>query len=288
MNYDTLISVDEAAGHSGDPAWLFVDCRYTLGDKGKGRRDYEAGHLPGALFASLDDDLASPHVPGKTGRHPLPEKQDWVATLSRWGIQKSTQVIAYDAGAGQSAAGRLWWLLKWAGHDQVAVLDGGIPAWQSAGWSLSMEYPSHRQGFRFEPAWRDEMQVSAAELSARMASGEVTVLDARAVERYRGEVEPIDPVAGHIPGAISAPFSANITTEGVMAPVSVLSARFGALAPGRRAEDVIVYCGSGVSAIQNLLAFAHAGRGIPRLYPGSWSEWVTDPARPVARGHNRD
>lgn len=284
MKYHILINVADAANRIGDPDWLFVDCRYTLGDYGKGRRDYEAGHLPSALFASLDDDLASPHVPGRTGRHPLPEKQDWVATLSRWGIEPSTQVVAYDAGVGQSAAGRLWWMLKWAGHDRVAVLDGGIPRWVAAGHLLTTAPSSHRQARGFTPGWRDEMQVSAAELSARIAAGEVTVLDARAAERFRGEVEPIDPVAGHIPGAISAPFSANITAEGVMAPVSDLSKRFDALAPGRRAEDVIVYCGSGVSAIQNLLAFARAGRGIPRLYPGSWSEWVTDPSRPVARG----
>ena len=284
MNYDILISVADAANRIGDPAWLFIDCRYTLGDKGRGRRDYEAGHLPGALFASLDDDLASPHIPGRSGRHPLPEKQDWVATSSRWGIAPSTQVVAYDAGVGQSAAGRLWWMLKWAGHDRVAVLDGGIPQWAAAGHSLTTAPPSHRQVRGFTPAWRDEMQVSAAELLARIAAGEVLVLDARAVERYRGEVEPVDPVAGHIPGAISAPFSANVTADGLMAPVSDLSERFDALAPGRRAEDIVCYCGSGVSAIQNLLAFARAGRGIPRLYPGSWSEWITDPSRPVARG----
>lgn len=284
MNYDILISVDEAAGHIGDAAWLFVDCRYTLGDQGKGRRDYEAGHLPGAFFASLDDDLASPHVPGRTGRHPLPDKADWANTLSGWGIDPSTQIVAYDAGVGQSAAGRLWWMLKWAGHDRVAVLDGGVPQWVAAGQPLATSSSSHRQARRFEPRWRDDMQVGAAEVAARLAAGSATVLDARAAERFRGEVEPIDPVAGHIPGAVSAPYAANIGPDGRMAPAPLLVERFDALAPGRRGEDVIFYCGSGVSAIQSVLAFAHAGRGIPRLYPGSWSEWVTDPSRPVARG----
>ena len=283
MTHTILISIDDAAVRIGDPAWLFVDCRYTLGDPGKGRRDYDAGHLPGAIFASLDDDLASPHVPGRTGRHPLPEKSAWLDTLSGWGIAPATQIVAYDGGVGQSAAGRLWWMLKWAGHDRVAVLDGGFPRWVETGNLLTTAPPSHRQNRRFEPRWRDDMQVSAAEVAARLAAGSATVLDARAVERFRGEVEPIDPVAGHIPGAISAPYTANITPGGVMAPVSTLTERFDALAPGRRAEDVIVYCGSGVSAIQNLLAFAHAGRGIPRLYPGSWSEWITDPSRPVTR-----
>ena len=283
MKYDTLISVHDAASRIGDPDWLFFDCRYTLGDGGKGRRDYAAGHLPGAHFASLDDDLASPHVPGVTGRHPLPAKEVWVETLSRWGIHPATQIVAYDAGVGQSAAGRLWWMLKWAGHDLVAVLDGGLPCWVAAGQSLATETPSHRQAGRFVPRWRDDMQVSAAEVAARLAAGSATVLDARAVERFRGDVEPIDPVAGHIPGAISAPFTANITPSGLMAPASTLVERFDALAPGRQAEDVILYCGSGVSAIQNALAFAHTGRGIPRLYPGSGSEWVTDPSRPVAR-----
>ncbi len=283
MTHTILISIDDAAVRIGDPAWLFVDCRYTLGDPGKGRRDYDAGHLPGAIFASLDDDLASPHVPGRTGRHPLPEKSAWLDTLSGWGIAPATQIVAYDGGVGQSAAGRLWWMLKWAGHARVAVLDGGFPRWVETGNLLTTAPPSHRQNRHFEPRWRDDMQVSAAEVAARLAAGSATVLDARAVERFRGEVEPIDPVAGHIPGAISAPYTANITPDGVMAPVSALTERFDALAPGRRAEDVIVYCGSGVSAILNLLAFAHAGRGIPRLYPGSWSEWITDPSRPVAR-----
>lgn len=284
MKYDILISVTDAATRVSDPNWLFVDCRYTLGDAGKGSRDYAAGHLPGALFASLDDDLASPHAPGVTGRHPLPAKEAWVETLSRWGIHPETQIVAYDAGVGQSAAGRLWWMLKWAGHDRVAVLDGGLPCWVADGQLLATETPSHRQICRFKPRWRDEMRVSAAEVAARLAAGSATVLDARAVERFRGDVEPIDPVAGHIPGAISAPYTANIASDGRMASVTDLAARFDALAPGRQAEDLILYCGSGVSAIQNALAFAHMGRGIPRLYPGSWSEWIIDASRPVARG----
>ncbi|MEO6062458.1 MAG: rhodanese-like domain-containing protein, partial [Thermoflexales bacterium] len=188
MNYDILISVAAAAGHFGDPGWLFVDCRYTLGDARKGRRDFEAGHLPGALFASLDGELASPHVPGRTGRHPLPEKEAWVETLSDWGIDPSTQVVAYDAGVGQSAAGRLWWMLKWAGHDRVAVLDGGIPQWAAAGQPLTTAALSHRQRRRYVPRWRDDLQVSAAEVAARLAAGSATVLDARAVERFRGDV----------------------------------------------------------------------------------------------------
>ena len=284
MTHTILISIDDAAVRIGDPAWLFVDCRYTLGDPGKGRRDYDAGHLPGAIFASLDDDLASPHVPGRTGRHPLPEKSAWLDTLSGWGIAPATQIVAYDGGVGQSAAGRLWWMLKWAGHDRVAVLDGGLPRWVETGNLLTTDPPSHRQNRRFEPRWRDDMQVSAAEVAARLAAGSATVLDARAIERFRGEAEPFDPVAGRVPGATNRPVAQNLAKDGTFKPVADLRDELAAMLGSRDAAQVIHMCGSGVTACHNMLAMAIAGFPAGRLYAGSWSEWCADPARPVAKG----
>lgn len=283
MDWESLISVADAARGLVNPGWRFFDCRYTLGDAGKGRRDYAAGHLPGASFASLDDDMASPHIRGVTGRHPLPSKEAWQATLTRWGIQPDIQIVAYDDGVGQSAAGRFWWMLKWAGFDRVAVMDGGMPAWRAAGLPLSTDIPAGLTPGAYTPVWRDELQITTAELERRLKAGEVVVVDARAAERYRGEVEAVDPVAGHIPGALSAPLTQNIV-GGKMADREALAARFSALVSNRPAGEVVMSCGSGVSAAQNALAFAVAGRGLPRLYVGSWSEWITDPRRGVATG----
>jgi thiosulfate/3-mercaptopyruvate sulfurtransferase len=256
---------------------IFSDCRYTLGDPGKGRRDYDAGHLPGAIFASLDDDLASPHVPGRTGRHPLPEKSAWLDTLSGWGIAPATQIVAYDGGVGQSAAGRLWWMLKWAGHDRVAVLDGGFPRWVETGNLLTTAPPSHRQNHHFEPRWRDDMQVSAAEVAARLAAGSATVLDARAVERFRGEVEPIDPVAGHIPGAISAPYLEHHPWRRHGAGIA-LTERFDAL---RLVGGLKMSSSAGPRAIQICWPLPTPG-GASRGYPGCGASGSRI-QRPVAR-----
>jgi thiosulfate/3-mercaptopyruvate sulfurtransferase len=275
MTFSTLISVADAAAHLDDPAWLFVDCRFVLGQPGAGRTAYLAGHLAGAVYADLDEDLSGPVVPGETGRHPLPEQDRFAATATWLGVGPDTQVVAYDDGSGALAAARLWWLLNWAGHDAVAVLDGGFTAWRDAGLPC-VTGPQERPPGAFTGRFRNELAVGATELAGR------TVVDSRAADRYRGENETIDPVAGHIPGARSLPFAGNLGPNGLFLGPAELRERFAAVA-GADGPPVF-YCGSGVTAAQNVLAYTHAGLGMPALYPGSWSEWITDPARPVETG----
>lgn len=278
---DPMISVRAAAAQIDNPTWRFFDVRYTLGDSGKGARDYAAGHLPGAAFADLDTQLAAPHQPGRTGRHPLPARAAFVQTLSRWAIVPGQTVVVYDESVGQLAAGRLWWMLQWVGHADVFVLDGGFARWRAEGLPVSTTPAAPRPPRRFIPAWRDDLLADAGDVQAALANRSAVVLDARAAERYRGDVEAIDPVAGHIPGALSAPLTENIV-EGVMDAPATLARRFERLVP--QGSEAIFYCGSGVSATQNILAYARAGRGLGRLYAGSWSDWITDPDRPTAKG----
>ena len=251
-----------------------MDCRYALMDKAQGRRDYLAAHIAGAVFADMDRDLARPHIAGVTGRHPLPEKTAWVQTIRRLGIANHTQVVAYDGQSGQSAAGRLWWMLKWAGHPAVAVIEGGFARWQALGLLVAAGEELHAPA-TFEPAFDDSLQVSVDEVARIASDPSYVLLDSRAADRYRGENEIIDPIAGHIPGALSAPFAENLTADGRLKPVGELAARFDALAGATPPERTVFYCGSGVSATQNLLAYAHVRGALPRLYVGSWSEWIT-------------
>lgn len=262
-----------------------VDCRFDVvgpgGDTGRGERDWRAAHLPGAVYAHLDRDLADLSVVGR-GRHPLPSDHAFAATLARWGIAPTTPVIAYDDGSGAMAA-RLWWLLRLAGHAEVAVLDGGIAAWRAAGLpeeSAPPQSPSSAYPVRFDAA----AIADSAEVATLAADPSRLLLDARAAPRYRGEVEPIDPVAGHVPGARNRPFSDNLGADGRFKAPSALRAEFDALLAGRAPRDVVLMCGSGVTACHNLLAMAHAGLDGARVYAGSWSEWIVDPSRPVARG----
>ncbi len=280
MTYTTLIQPSDLAAHLGDPGWAVVDVRFSLDDPARGRRAYAEAHIPGATYAHLDEDLSGPVRPGVTGRHPLPTPEAFAATLGRLGIGNTTQVVAYDD-AGGAIAARLWWMLRWLGHDAVAVLDGGFPAWQAGGYAVrgGEEVPAPA---RFVPHPRPALLADVEDI-VRRAPG-VRLLDARAAERYRGEVEPIDPVAGHIPGALSAPFRENLDDRGRFLPPDVLRRRFERLLGGAPQADVICYCGSGVTAAHNLLALAHAGFAGARLYPGSWSHWITDPERPVATG----
>jgi len=282
MPYETIITCHEAARHLCSPDWVFVDCRTQMGDREYGCQAYRQAHLPQAVYASLDDDLSSQVIPGVTGRHPLPSRDQLLALICRLGITNSTQVVVYDEQAGQMAAARLWWLLNWAGHEAVAVLDGGIHLWQTLG--LPTESGDHQNPPSvFTAKFRDRLLATAADVSAVLASPTAVLVDSRAADRYRGENEIIDPVAGHIPGAVSAPFGETIAPDGTLKPPLLLKEHFRrhGICSGRQS---IFYCGSGVTAAQNILACAHGGLGMPRLYAGSWSEWITDRTRPVATG----
>lgn len=281
MSYTTLISTFELAENLSNPNWVIVDCRFALDNSPRGRRDYEQAHIPGAVYAHLDDDLSSPIVPGKTGRHPLPSVDTLKAKLGIWGIDSSVQVVAYDDSVGGFAA-RLWWLLRWLGHEQVAVLNGGWARWQSEE-RLSRGGVESNAARRFTGQPDDDMVADAAEVLALIDQSDCLILDARAPERYRGDVEPIDPVAGHIPGALCASYMESIA-DGMFLPTNALRERFTALVGETPPGQVVCYCGSGVTAAHNVLAIKHAGLGDVRLYPGSWSEWITDPARPTAMG----
>ncbi|MBW7882295.1 MAG: sulfurtransferase [Caldilineaceae bacterium] len=282
MPFTTLISPAEVAAHLDDPDWVIVDCRFSLADTEKGRRDYLASHIPGALYAHLDEDLSSQVIPGQTGRHPLPAIGDFAQTVSSWGIDARVQVIAYDD-ASSVYAGRLWWMLRWLDHDAVAVLDGDWRHWQQAGYPTRSGTET-RARRTFTPRPRPERLATAAEIAARLDDNALLLIDVRAEDRYRGENETLDARGGHIPGARSAPYSLNLDADGRYLPADELRARYEALLGDRPAEEAIFYCGSGVSAAHDLIALEYAGLGAGRLYVGSWSEWITDPERPVATG----
>jgi thiosulfate/3-mercaptopyruvate sulfurtransferase len=280
--YTTLISTADLAAHLDDPTWAIVDCRFSLADKAAGRQGYLAGHIPGAVYAHLDEDLSGPILPGATGRHPLPTVIEFVDRLSHWGIDEKTQVVAYDD-AGGMVAGRLWWMLRWVGQEAVAVLDGGWRQWQSEGRPATTGVET-RAFRRYTPCVHPAMLVLAQEVLDNLDNPAVKLFDARAASRYRGEGETLDAKGGHIPGAISAPYAENLGPDGRFLPPDQLQARFQALLGDTTPEHAILYCGSGVSAAHNLLAMTHAGLPGARLYVGSWSEWITDPVRPIATG----
>jgi thiosulfate/3-mercaptopyruvate sulfurtransferase len=273
-----------ALQRSGTPVVL-LDCSHDLFDADAGARDYAAGHLPGAHHLHLERDLAGPKAaegPRRGGRHPLPARAAWAATAASLGIAPGVPVVAYDGQGGPYAA-RAWWLLRWLGHDAVAVLDGGPEAWVAAGGLLESGPPPARVSAAPYPAGSTAMPVIAADaLLARL--GAVCIVDARSDERFRGEAEPLDAVAGHIPGALNRFFRLNLDERGRFKDAATLRAEWQALLGGRNAAEVVQQCGSGVTACHNLLALEHAGLGTSALYPGSWSEWSADPGRPVARG----
>lgn len=278
--YQTLVTVDRLAERIDDPAWAVVDCRYRLADLGFGRGAYAESHIRDAVFADIGEDLSAPVVPGKTGRHPLPDVAAIAARLSRWGVDGSVQVVAYDDSGGSMAA-RVWWLLRWLGHDAAAVLDGGWPLWQARGLPVRGGAES-RVPRTFVPRVRGDLALTAEEVDRVRADPTWRVLDARNADRFRGENETIDPVAGHIPGAHSAPYALNLEPDGRFKPKDVLRRRYKEVLGGVPTERAVCYCGSGVTAAHDVLAMAHAGLGEAKLYPGSWSEWIVDPARPVA------
>jgi thiosulfate/3-mercaptopyruvate sulfurtransferase len=282
MPYSTLVDATTARAHLSDPGWVFVDCRYVMRDTARGPQDYRASHIAGAVYADLDKDLSGRAVPGLTGRHPLPSPDSIMRVFSSLGIGPETQVIAYDESTGAMAAARLWWLLKWAGHDAVAVLDGGFKAWAAAGMPCAAGTES-RAPSKFVAAFRPELVVDAGQVISALNDPGWVVLDARPADRYRGENETMDPVAGHIPGAVSAPYGAALGPDGLFKPTVEIARLYETAMGGKDATHTIIYCGSGVTATHGILACAHAGRGVPLLYSGSWSEWITDRERPTAR-----
>ncbi|HYD80636.1 MAG TPA: sulfurtransferase [Paucimonas sp.] len=283
MAYTTLISADQLAQHIADPNWIVLDCRHDLMNHAAGRAAYEAGHLPGAQFAAVETDLSDKR-PGPNGefrgRHPLPEREAFVETLRRWGVNHSSQVIAYDAHGGMYAA-RLWWMLRWIGHEAVAVLDGGLPAWQGQGLPLTTDAAAKMRG-NIDVGSALAATVDVADVLANLAQPTRTIVDARAPDRFRGENETIDPVGGHIPGAKNRFFKDNLQADGSFKPAGQLRTELAAIVGEPR--HAIMQCGSGVTACHNLLALAIAGLPGAALYPGSWSEWCADPRRPVATG----
>jgi len=280
MSYQTLISVDTLRKHLEDPTCVIFDCRHDLMNPEAGARAYAKAHIPGARFAHSDRDLAGA-TNGKNGRHPLPEPQVFATWLGRNGVDGAKQVVAYDHAGGASAT-RLWWMLRWLGHDRVAVLDGGWEAWVKAGAPASADAPKDKPAvFR---AWPRALAVDVSYVQSHLNDPGMIIIDARSPERYRGETEPIDPVAGHIPGALNRLYKDNLDADGLFKPSAELRAAFRSLLGDRDPHKVVHQCGSGVSACHNILAMEIAGLTGSHLYPGSWSEWCADPARPVARG----
>jgi len=279
MTYTTLITTTELALYLADPDWAIIDCRFVLSDPDAGRKAYLANHIPGALYAHLDEDLSGPITPDETGRHPLPTIDTFVQTLSSWGIASQTQVVAYDD-MGGLMAGRLWWMLRRLGHDRVAVLDGDWRQWQREQRPV-ISGKEKRVAQDFVPSPRPEMEASVDEIVADLETRHYLLCDARDASRYRGEVTGMDPVSGHIPGAISAFFGGNLGEDGCWHSPEILQKRYQNLLGDRNPSDVIFYCGSGVSAAHNLLAMERIGLSGARLYVGSWSHWITNDTRPV-------
>jgi thiosulfate/3-mercaptopyruvate sulfurtransferase len=274
--YSTLILPAELAPRLADPDWAVIDCRFDLGAPDKGEYDYIEEHVPGAIYAHLDRDLSGART-GTNGRHPLPSVRQMEERFSSMGIDETVQVVAYDASSGVTAA-RLWWMLRYAGHDAVAVLDGGLAAWKAEGQPLASGREMRRPR-TFVARARDSMRIDVDALESSLAR--LLLIDARAPERFRGEVEPYDPVKGHIPGARNHPTSESLSKDGRFLDAGVLRERFLSLLGTTPMESVVSYCGSGVTACHNLLAMEVAGLPGARLYPGSWSEWCADARRPI-------
>jgi thiosulfate/3-mercaptopyruvate sulfurtransferase len=271
-----LVATAELARH---PEWRVFDCRHDLMQHELGEQQYREAHIPGALFAHLDRDLSAPKS-GKNGRHPLPDPQSFIAWLGAQGLERSDTVVCYDGGPGAMAA-RLWWMLRWVGHESVAVLDGGFAKWVKEGRPVTAEVPKN-QATTYPGRVRAELAVDVSHVESQL--GKELVLDARAPARWRGEAEPIDPEAGRIPGSLNRFNGHNLTPEGVHKPAAQLRAEFESVLGGRKPREVVNSCGSGVAACHNLLAMEVAGLKGARLYAGSWSEWIADPARPRERG----
>ena len=294
--YTTLISVDELRRlRAGGAPLMIFDCSFDLMNPAAGEEQYRKAHIPGAVYAHLDTGLSDqgvvepdgkhhPHPDAASGgRHPLPSREKFAMWLSGVGFANAMQAVVYDR-QGANYCGRLWWMLKWAGHEAVAVLDGGLQAWQAAGGEVSdREEPSHFQS-NFRLGAERARLATTSEVQQRLGQPTQILVDARAAPRYRGEVEPLDPVAGHIPGALNRPFSQNVGPDGKFKPAAQLRQEFEALLAGRDPASVVHHCGSGVKAVPNVIAMELAGLGRTALYAGSWSEWCSDRSRPVEKG----
>ena len=296
--YATLISVEQlqTLRDSGQPHTVF-DCSFLLTDPQAGEAMYAEAHIAGAVYAHMDkhlsaakDPVTGKPLPGSSasgGRHPLPARETFAAWLSSVGFDNTQQAVVYDR-QGANYCGRLWWMLKWAGHENVAVLDGGLQAWQAVGGAVEGGAQGQRSASNYALAHEKTVLVAIDTVASKVGKsaglGGQTIIDARATPRFRGEVEPLDPVAGHIPGALNRPFNLNIAADGRFRPAAELRAEFDALLGGRDPAIVVHHCGSGVSAVPNIIAMEVAGLGRTALFAGSWSEWCSDPSRPVAKG----
>jgi thiosulfate/3-mercaptopyruvate sulfurtransferase len=294
--YTLLISATELQSLQRSAARLMIfDCSFDLMNPAAGEEQYRKAHIPGAVYANLDTDLSDqgvidadgthhPHPDAASGgRHPLPSREKFAMWLSSVGFTNDMQAVVYDRN-GANYCGRLWWMLKWAGHDAVALLDGGLQAWQAAGGEVTgSEEPSHFQS-NFKLGAPLRMLASTMDVERRLGAPGQTLVDARGTPRFKGEAEPLDPVAGHIPGALNRPFGQNLGPDGTFKPAVQLKAEFERLLAGRNPGTVVHHCGSGVSAVPNIIAMELAGLGPTALYAGSWSEWCSDPGRPVERG----
>lgn len=270
--FKPICSSEALADHLGHEDWLIFDCRHDLFRLDYGRSAHKAAHIPGAHFLHLDEDLSGEIIPGETGRHPLPSMEAFRDLMAQYGLTPSTTVVAYDDKGGGIAA-RLWWMLRWLGHEKVAVLDGGIPAWKAAGLPLEdglVERPTPAPPYPASTPARPTVDRETVDELAQ--AGDATVVDSRTAVRYRGEHEPIDPVAGHIPGAENFPWPENLGEEGLFLDRELLKSRFAPL--GNEAARTVFYCGSGVTACHNILAYYYANGEMPLLYPGSWSEYL--------------
>jgi len=285
MRSTTLVSTEQLAQHLNDPEWVVFDCRFTLTNTEGGLNAYKTAHIPGARYAHLDNDLSGP-VTEKSGRHPLPDVKFLSEKLSGWGVDEHKQVVVYDDSFGSMAV-KMWWLLRWLGHDNVALLDGGLPKWLKEKRPMTTELPQITPAvFMAKP--HKNMQASAAEVDNARQERCRLVIDARPEQRFTGEREPLDKVAGHIPGSVNWVFDENLDFDGTYLPAEELREAYLKLLNGVKPEGVVHSCGSGVTACHNILAMEIAGLPGAKLYPGSWSEWITDPSRPVARGEGHE
>jgi thiosulfate/3-mercaptopyruvate sulfurtransferase len=282
MTFSTIITVQELTRHLYEPGWVIVDSRFKLSDPAQGKIDYLLAHIPGAVYAHLEMDLSGVIINGITGRHLLPSVERTSEVFSVLGIDSHTQVVAYDDMGGALAASRVWWMLRWLGHDAVAVLDGGWGNWLKKGYEFRSGEERRMRG-SFVPKPRNQIIVSADDVDAIRLDAYFRLLDARSADRFKGENETIDPVPGHIPGAYSAAYTGNLNPDGTFRSSLRLQARYKRLLGDVSADRVVCYCGSGVTATHNILAMMIAGMGEARLYAGSYSEWITDPKRPVEK-----
>ena len=282
MSLAHLISPLELQARQKQGSLIILDCRFALDDPAYGYNSYQQGHIPGAYFLDLESDLSGPVHPGRTGRHPLPDPQQLLTRLRECGIHQHSEIVLYDDGPGAFAA-HAWWLLLWLGkHQGLYLLDGGFKAWQEAGLPLAQTTPAPATGtLQGTPNTRLTLDMP----TLRQQLQQLILLDARALPRFRGEVEPIDPIAGHIPGAHCLPFTENLNADGRFLPPQTLQTRFATIVPLDKADQAVAYCGSGVTACHNLFALCLAGYPLIRLYPGSWSEWITDPQNAIALGN---